>query len=290
MTKPCLQWPGSKARIASRIVEVMRDHQSYLEPFAGSLAVLLSKPSVQVEMINDRYEMLITFYRVLREQPDALVRALMLTPYARQELLYSSDFNEIGLSDLERARRFFVHINQSFVSSNGNGSWTSTTNSVAGHSNASKWARFQERLYEVADRLTGVQIECCDWRVFLNKLSSKDDEHCVVYCDPPYMSANRNGSRYEHDMATIEEHEEMVHALIDLATSGRQVLLSGYANEHYERWLNDWDRVEFSTTRNSTSGRGSIKQQEVLWSSLPSKPEPEGAVTAAEVTDDGEVA
>lgn len=241
----------------------MREHGAYVEPFAGSLAVILAKRPVPVEVVNDQHDLLTTFYRVLREQEHDLVRALMLTPYSRTEFTeYRED--EPGLSDLERARRFFIKYNQAYVSSNGTGTWTVTTTASAGHSNASKWARFQTRLYAVAERLTGVQIECCDAFDLLARLI-KPDPAGVVYCDPPYLDINRNGSHYKHDMGSVEQHERLADELGRLAGTGRQVLISGYANPDYEKWYKGWDRHVMATTRNSRSGKGSTTQEEVLW-------------------------
>jgi DNA adenine methylase len=241
----------------------MRAHGAYLEPFAGSLAVLLSKPPVPVEIVNDTYETLITFYRVLRSQPDELIRQIMLTPYSRTEFNLARG-DDPQLPEIERARQFFVHLNGSFVSSNGRGSWTSTTHSNSGHSNATKWARFQQRLYAVVERLTTVQIECGDAMDLLAKLT-KSDDRAVVYCDPPYLDISRNGSQYLHDMGSVEAHKLLASELARVAGTGRQVLISGYANQYYDEWYHDWQCVEMTTTRNSRSGRGSVSQQECLW-------------------------
>lgn len=249
----------------------MRAHDAYIEPFAGSLAVLLSKPPVPVEIVNDTYEDLITFYRTLRREPDELIRQIMLTPYSRTEFVLARDNGDPERTDVERARQFFTHINGSFISSNGRGTWTSTTHSNSGHSNATKWARFQQRLYAVVERLTTVQIECCDALDVLAKLT-KPDPNAVVYCDPPYLDLSRNGSMYAHDMGSIEAHETLASELARVASTKRQVLISGYANEHYDKWYRGWTCVEMTTTRNARHGRGSVSQQECLWvSPLPGR-------------------
>jgi site-specific DNA-adenine methylase len=93
----------------------------------------------------------------------------------------------------------------------------------------------------------------------------KPDKNCVVYCDPPYLSMTRNGSKYLHDLSTVEEHEALAYELQRLSGLGHQILLSGYANEHYDDWFKKWGRHVMATTRNSRSGRGSTAQEEVLW-------------------------
>ncbi|GAC1631193.1 MAG: hypothetical protein NVS4B7_19380 [Ktedonobacteraceae bacterium] len=48
------------------------------------------------------------FFRVLREQKEALIEAIGLTPFAREEFELAFSQASENLSDLERARRFFV--------------------------------------------------------------------------------------------------------------------------------------------------------------------------------------
>ena len=57
----------------------------YVEPFAGSLAVLFAKPRARHEIVNDLDGGLVTFFRVLRDRPDDLIRACTLTPFSRAE-------------------------------------------------------------------------------------------------------------------------------------------------------------------------------------------------------------
>lgn len=51
--KPPIPYFGSKGRLASRIVGMLPQHGHYVEPYAGSLAVLLAKPRSRMETVND---------------------------------------------------------------------------------------------------------------------------------------------------------------------------------------------------------------------------------------------
>ena len=66
---------GGKTSHAARIASLLPDHGHYVEPFAGSLAVLLAKPRSRMETVNDLDGDLMTFWRVLRDQPEELARA-----------------------------------------------------------------------------------------------------------------------------------------------------------------------------------------------------------------------
>jgi hypothetical protein len=101
---------GGKTRVADRIVDLLPPHQHYVEPFAGSLAVLLAKRPSKLETVNDLDGDMCAFWRALREQPAALIQACALTPHSREEYGRSADRD--GCSDVERARRVWVKLTQ----------------------------------------------------------------------------------------------------------------------------------------------------------------------------------
>ena len=51
--KQLLKYPGAKSRLANWIVNNMPKHNVYLEPYGGSLSVLLNKPRCHIETVND---------------------------------------------------------------------------------------------------------------------------------------------------------------------------------------------------------------------------------------------
>lgn len=50
--KSVLKYPGAKNRLAPWICEYIPKHDVYLEPFAGSLAVLFNKQRSHIETVN----------------------------------------------------------------------------------------------------------------------------------------------------------------------------------------------------------------------------------------------
>lgn len=66
-------WFGGKSRAASLVWERFGDVPNYVEPFAGSLAVLLQRPhGAGTETVNDADCYLANFYRALQADPDGL--------------------------------------------------------------------------------------------------------------------------------------------------------------------------------------------------------------------------
>jgi site-specific DNA-adenine methylase len=63
---------GGKMMLADRIIATFPAHGHYVEPFAGSLAVLLAKAPADHETVNDLDGDLVTFWRVLRDRQPSL--------------------------------------------------------------------------------------------------------------------------------------------------------------------------------------------------------------------------
>lgn len=110
MIQPPVPYFGSKQRIADQIVKTFPPHRHYVEPFAGSLSVLLAKEPSVLETVNDLDGDVMTFWRVLRDDPEGLERECALTPHSRGEHALSR--TRVDLDDLERARRVFVALTQ----------------------------------------------------------------------------------------------------------------------------------------------------------------------------------
>ena len=110
--RPALRWFGGKWRLAPWIISHFPPHAAYCEPYGGAASVLLRKPPARLETWNDLHGRLVSFFRVLREQPGELVRLLALTPYARAEYEQAC---ELHPDPLEDARRFFILASQGRV-------------------------------------------------------------------------------------------------------------------------------------------------------------------------------
>ena len=63
-------WFGGKSRVATEVWQAFGDVDNYVEPFAGSLAVLLGRPHTpRVETVNDLDCYLANFWRAIRYDP-----------------------------------------------------------------------------------------------------------------------------------------------------------------------------------------------------------------------------
>jgi len=65
-------WFGGKSRVARQVWDRFGDVDNYVEPFAGSLAVLLGRPTApQTETVNDVDAFLANFWRAIAADPEA---------------------------------------------------------------------------------------------------------------------------------------------------------------------------------------------------------------------------
>lgn len=68
-------WFGGKSRAADLIWPRFGNVPNYIEPFAGSLSVLLARPhQPQVETVNDRDAYLANFWRAVQADPTGVAR------------------------------------------------------------------------------------------------------------------------------------------------------------------------------------------------------------------------
>lgn len=256
--RPPIPYYGGKQRISHEIVATFPEHLHYVEPYAGGLSVLLAKAPSRIETINDLDGELITFWRVLRDHAEDLMRACTLTPHARGELALARE-DKTGLSDLEVARRVWSELAQGRAGRRTRTGWRfyvdgeSTSTPIAGY-----LAAYIDRMPPAAARLLDVQIECKPALEVIGLYGRA--ESTLLYVDPPYLSSTRRNLQYVHELHTEAEHAELAEALNQTAAS---VVLSGYPSPVYDRLYRDWNRHEIVA---STQQSGeSAARTEVLW-------------------------
>ena len=255
-------WYGGKFSHLEWLLPLLPPCHHYCEPFSGSAAVLLNRPPSPVETYNDLDGEVVNFFRVLRDQKDALVEVIGLTPFSREEFASACKLNP-GLSPLERARRFYVRARQvrtGLAQTASLGRWANCKNtSRAGMSGViSRWLGAIEDLPVIAERLLRVQIEN---RPAIDVIRLYDSSQTLFYCDPPYIHGTRGDSKaYGYEM-TDEQHRELAKVLNQVKG---MVAISNYQCELMDRFYSTpkWKKtVSVPKTNHSTKG----KRVEVLW-------------------------
>jgi DNA adenine methylase len=255
-------WYGGKFSHLAWLLPLLPLSHSYCEPFAGSGAVLLNKEPSPIETYNDLDGEVVNFFRVLREQKDALIEALGLTPFSREEFARACQLDP-NQTPLERARRFYVRARQvrtGLAQTASLGRWANCKQtSRRGMSGViSRWLGGVEALPEIAERLLRVQIEN---RPALEVIALYDSPDTLFYCDPPYVHETRGDSKaYQYEM-TNAEHEELAQHLN--AVKGR-VAFSNYDSPFFDD-LYPKTRWHKHVTAPKTIHSTKDLRQEVLW-------------------------
>jgi len=259
--KAVFRYPGSKWSIAGWIISHFPDGYEklvYLEPFCGSGAVFFNKNPGAVETINDLDSNIVNLFRVLRDSPEELSRALSLTPYSREE--YDLSFEPCE-DPIEKARRYMVRTTQAIGAKMHNGEkcgWRNHKQMRIGGT-ACKWNGITDTINEAAARLQGdtthlVQIEHMDALKLIERYNNPD---VLMYLDPPYVrSTRRSGALYNHEMDDVTQRE-----LLNLITRSRaRIIISGYESELYNTALAGW-RKDFTLSQTTSS----IMATETVW-------------------------
>ena len=267
--KPPIPYFGSKATIADWIVSLLPAHEHYVEPYAGSLAVLLAKTPSQQETVNDLDGRIVNFWRMLRTRADDLSRVCALTPHSRAEYADAlARLNEPGIDDLERARLVWVLLHQGRGRRlDGHEGWkhaVGRTTSGAPRRVAAAICNALDRLAPAAERLREVSLECLPALDLIGKYGAQ--RSVLLYVDPPYLGSTREPSaRYGVEMKSEADHRELAGAL---SACRADVVLSGYTSPLYDELYADWHRESLATA----TGNGSVGTRgrtEVLWSNRP---------------------
>lgn len=254
-------WYGGKYSHLDWLLPLLPEATHYCEPFGGSAAVLINREPSLVETYNDVHGEVVNFFRVLREQGETLTKAIGLTPFSREEFEAAISEPIEGISDLERARRFYIlarQVRTGLAQKASSGRWAHCKlTSRAGMAGAvSRWLGAVEDLPLIAQRLLRVQIENAP---AIEVIQRYDSEETLFYCDPPYPHGSRSDvNAYAHEM-TDKQHRELATAL--RSVKGK-VALSSYHCDLMDELYGDWQRVEANERMIHSVKK---KRTEVLW-------------------------
>ena len=248
--KSILKYPGAKNRLAPWICEYIPKHEVYLEPFAGSLAILFNKQRSHIETVNDLDGEIVNFFRILRDRGEELEHIIELTPFSRQE--YKAAY-EVSEDELERVRRFAVRCWMGFGCGNLYQNGFKSGKQAKSPNPARAWGELSETMRLATKRLQGVQIENLPAVELIERYNTED---VFIYADPPYLHGTRKNYLYKHEM-TDANHKELLDVLV---RHKGKVLLSGYDNDMYNNTLQGWNKVQKATIEDG--GRARI---ETLW-------------------------
>lgn len=218
--KPIYRQWGAKASIAPWVVSHFPKHKVYVEPFAGSCAVLFAKEPAFQEVVNDMDERLINIFRKIRENPFELAALVWGTPYAK------GNWKTPPRGDLERAALDMARSVQFYCGDVNTSTFSIDACSSPHKPKADVWGDWAQRILPAAARLKHVTILNEDAIACIKRFSGNPD--ALLYIDPPYVG-------HEREYAYRIDYQAMVMAL---KKHPGPVVVSEYeaAAQHYDGW------------------------------------------------------
>lgn len=217
-----MSWIGGKKALRKKIVEQFpepRTYNQYIEVFGGAGWVLFSSDShAKMEVYNDVNGNLVNLFRCIKYHPDAVQEELRYILISSEQFFDAREQIETrGMTDIQRAARFFILIKESFG-----------TDLRSFGLRSRDMEKAKEYLSEVSKRLNKVVIENLDFEKILKNYDKTD---ALFYLDPPYYETEK----YYLDRFMPEDHERLKAALDGI--KGKFVLSyndCGYIRELYE--------------------------------------------------------
>lgn len=237
MNSPILR-VGGKKLLRKTICEAFPPPERfdrYIEVFGGAAWVLFHKDRhANLEVYNDADGELVNLFRIMKYHSEELQREISGFLNAR-EVFYDvvSQLNSSGLTDIQRAARYFVKMKISFGA-----------DGRTFGCNKKPLLKSIDYLNEVRTRLDGVTIEHKD---FENLIKVYDRPTAFFYCDPPYHTTEKY-----YDVSFSEaDHERLKRCLNGI----KGLFLLSYNDDDYVRELyRDFNITEIERANNMSSG------------------------------------
>lgn len=249
-------WFGGKSRVADLVWDRFGDVQNYVEPFAGSLAVLLGRPTPpKTETVNDLDCYLANFWRAIKDNPsttamwaDWPVNEADLIARHRW-LVDQAEFRERIRREPEycdyRIAGWWVWgicqwIGSGWCVQSGNGNQPEKLPHLgnAGRGinrklphlgDAGRGERILAYFESLSARLRDVRVACGEWERVLGESVTVKHGLTGVFLDPPYSSGEHD---VEYSAHTDVAAEVRAWAIQNGENQDLRIALCGYEGEH----------------------------------------------------------
>ncbi len=172
--------PAGKKRLAKRLVAMLPAHGTYVEPFAGSAAVLFAKDEVGTEALNDADPEIAGAYRILKRLTNQDLQRLGKLDWRGDKATWEKLRSSTPSSDVAKLHKFLYLSHFSYGKMRGK-SFSPTAQGVE--------AQMPARLEKHLPRLKKVHVFSGDYEPVVRKFDSKDT---AFFLDPPYTGYDVN--------------------------------------------------------------------------------------------------
>lgn len=231
---PFLKRPGGKRALAARLLALLPRGRRLIEPFVGAGSIFAASDFAEY-LLADANPDLITLYRLLRENSEALVaecRELFDDVAEAQHCYYArrDRFNDLPLG-LERAA-LFVYLNRYGFNGLCRYNQAGRFNVPAGRFTAAPKQPWREML-AWATKLKRAELRAGDFADTLAEAQAGD----VVLCDPPYAPLDARACFASYTGASFgwADHVRLVDLSRQLAARGVPVLITNHDTQMVRR-------------------------------------------------------
>lgn len=169
--------PAGKKRLAERLVAMLPEHTTYVEPFVGSGAVLFEKDPVRTEAINDADPEIAQAFRTLKRLTKGELNRLRRMNWTGSRATFNRMRGEKPRDPIDRLHRFLYIAHFSYARLR-----TSFNPQSEG-----KTATTLERIEKFGPRLRNVRVFSGDYAAVVRRF---DGPNAVHFLDPPYVGYN----------------------------------------------------------------------------------------------------
>jgi DNA adenine methylase len=203
-----ISWVGGKRLLRKKIISLFPAEgvERYIEVFGGAGWILFGKDKhAGFEIYNDINSDLVNLFRVVKFHSGELRRELYLTLNARENFNdFRSQMKAQGLTDIQRAARFFILIKTSY------GSDRHSFGCIR-----KNMAKITEYIEKVSERLNTVMVENKSYDALIKLY---DKPAALFYLDPPYHGTEK----YYDNKFTDADHKKLCEILKQI--QGRFIL------------------------------------------------------------------
>lgn len=238
-----IAWIGGKKLLRKRICnEFPKDYEKYVEVFGGAAWVLFNEERPgKTEIYNDYNSELVNLYRCIRCHPEEMKKELKYFLNSREIFQdFLAQYNLRGLTDIQRAVRFFMLIKTSY------GAKLTTYGCIK--RNVENMILM---LDEVQRRLNTVVIENED---FEKIIKMQDKESTFFFLDPPYFGTEKY---YKNVEFSKEDHERLYNTI---STIKGKFLITYNDCEYIRQLYKDFNIEEVSRFSNLTAALNEQKE------------------------------
>ena len=280
---------GGKSKIAEQVWTLFGDVKNYIEPFAGSAAVLLARPQgfKGPETLNDFSCFVVNAWRAIRDNPEALAERLVgpvcevNTEAEHAALMCSGEglrdrLGDPGYSDLALAAYWIRGANEwigsGWAGGEGPWSWSKATgwqkrDRKLPHLGDAGTGQYEQRVEWVSawlcalrDRLCEVRIACGDFERVLGDSSTTKHGLTGVFLDPPY-----DGTEYVYGTKVPVSKRVFDWCVAETANPLLRIILAGRGTEHDALLQHGWSKSVWTTNRGYSKDTNKGRTEEALW-------------------------